>query len=65
MIDAPAEVSGIETRSVELCGELINITSSVRTLGEHLDSNLSIEQHILQLRKTCFLELRRIAQMKQ
>ncbi|GFS15036.1 peroxisomal biogenesis factor 3 [Elysia marginata] len=65
VIGTPAKVSAIKTRSVELCGELINITSSVRNLGAHLDSNLSMNQHILQLRKTCYLELRRIAQIQQ
>ncbi|GFR73635.1 reverse transcriptase [Elysia marginata] len=65
VIGTPAKVSAIKTRSVELCGELINITSSVRNLGAHLDSNLTMNQHILQLRKTCYLELRRIAQIQQ
>ncbi|GFS00879.1 Non-LTR (Long terminal repeat) retrotransposon and domain-containing protein, partial [Elysia marginata] len=67
VIGTPAKVSAIKTRTVELCGELINIrpTSSVINLGAHLDSNLSMDQNILQLRKTCYLELRRIAQIQQ
>ena len=63
-VGTPAKVNALEFQSVELCDESIKISSSVRNLGAYIDSNLSMDQHILYLRKTCYLELRRIAHIR-
>ena len=46
------------------CGSSISFSSSVRNLGVFLDSTLSMETHINRLRRTLFLELRRIGHIR-
>jgi hypothetical protein len=50
--------------SIKICDQELQIKDQVKSLGVIIDSNLTMSQHVSQLRKVCYLELRRIAHIR-
>ena len=49
---------------VHIDGEDIPIPSEVKSLGVHLDRTLSMDKAVSHIRKVCYLELRKISQIR-
>ena len=64
MVGTPARVKTIDMKYIDLCGDSIPTSKCVKNLGVTLDSTLTMDKHISQLRKACYFELRRIAQIR-
>ena len=60
----PVKVQAANISSITVCGEPITTVNAVKNLGVIIDSNLSMDKHISHIRKVCYLELRKIAQLR-
>ena len=65
IIGTPSKVKSAAVSVIDLNYQKINVSHVVRNLGVYLNSNLTSEDHISHLRKVCYLELRRISQIRQ
>ena len=65
VVGTPVKVKMVGNQSIDLSGETVAISSVVRNLGVQLNAHLSIDNHVSYLRKVCYLELRRISQIRQ
>ncbi|MCP3852877.1 MAG: hypothetical protein GY694_22015, partial [Gammaproteobacteria bacterium] len=59
-----AKLKSINCNSVMIGNEVINFSSKVKNLGIFLECNLSMDSAVSHIRKCCYLELRKIAQLR-
>ena len=64
IIGSKSETQPINIPSIQMCNDQITLTDKVRNLGVFIDSNHTMNQHISQVRKICYLELRRISHIR-
>ena len=55
----------VQTSSISICNTDIPIKTKARNLGVIFDSQLSMDNHVSTVRKTCYTQLRRIAHIRQ
>lgn len=53
------------SRTVVIGSDTLQPVESVRNLGVHLDSKLSMQTHVAKLTQTCFFQLRRLRQIRR
>ena len=59
-----AKLNSINCNSLKIGDEIINFSSKVKNLGVFLENNLSMDCAVSHIRKCCYLELRKIAQLR-
>ena len=64
-VGVPSCLRQIKDSSIELENSSIDFQQSVKYLGVTLDSTLTMKDHISSVCRACFLELRRIASIRQ
>ena len=65
LIGTTQKLKSLDIKMVDICGEDISISTKVRNLGVIMDSNLTMAYHISNLRKLCYLELRKISYIRK
>ena len=63
-IGTPSKLKSIDQKSVAVDNVEISLSSNVKNLGVILDSSLSMDKAISHIRKMCYLELRKISQIR-
>jgi Reverse transcriptase (RNA-dependent DNA polymerase) len=53
-----------QERCVQIGSKIVSPVSGVRDLGAHVDSELSMKQHVSRIAATCFFHLRRLRQIR-
>ena len=65
MMGTPFKVKSVAMPVIELNCQKIEVSHVVKNLGVFFNSSITSEDHISYLRKICYLELRRISQIRQ
>ena len=63
-VGSPGRLELIDSESADIGGSVVPFKSSVKYLGVTIDQTLSMHDHISNICRSCFLELRRIASIR-
>ena len=64
LVGTGSKLKHITVKAVDLGNQIIPTSNHLKNLGILMDSGLTMEKHISHLCKTCYLKLRRIAQIR-
>lgn len=64
VIGTPLRTNSVNLNSLVIFDQNLNLSESFRNLGIIMDKNLTLDKHISNIRKVCYLELRKIAQIR-
>ena len=65
IISSKSNASKIDINCLELSDETVPVSSSARNLGVVIDSSLTLEDHVAQIRKSCFYYLNWIRKVRK